>query len=92
MLVQEINTDGWIDNLVRFEPFSPEKLKELRTERRVTQDQLASESGISLSNIKKWESGVIWPSADNLLKLGKFFKVYFFLDWEKTSLPDDEAN
>lgn len=48
-------------------------LKELRTERRLSQMELSSATGISQSAIAKWELGKTEPSASALVTLSKFF-------------------
>ena len=48
-------------------------LKELRAERGLSQMELSSATGISLSAIAKWELGKTEPSASALVTLSKFF-------------------
>ena len=48
-------------------------LKELRTERKLSQMELSSATGISQSAIAKWELGKTEPSASALVTLSKFF-------------------
>lgn len=48
-------------------------LKELRAERRLSQMELSSATGISQSAIAKWELGKTEPSASALVTLSKFF-------------------
>ena len=50
-------------------------LYRLRTNRNLTQQQLAKESGIRYGVIKKWEIDATTPNAENLKKLSKFFDV-----------------
>jgi transcriptional regulator with XRE-family HTH domain len=50
-------------------------LKELRSEKNLSQDKLAQELGISQSAIAKWELGKTEPTAGALLLLSKYFGV-----------------
>ena len=50
-----------------------ERLKELRTERNMSQMDLALATGISQSAIAKWELGKTEPTATALILLAKFF-------------------
>ena len=51
-----------------------ERLKMLRQELNLTQNQLAEETKISRSVISEWESGLKIPRLDSLIKLAEFFK------------------
>lgn len=51
------------------------KLKELRKEKNISQEQLANELNISRQAISKWESGKAYPDIDNLILLRKIFGV-----------------
>ncbi|MDU7954642.1 MAG: helix-turn-helix transcriptional regulator [Clostridium perfringens] len=51
------------------------KLKELRKEKNISQEQLAKELNISRQAISKWESGKAYPDIDNLILLRKIFGV-----------------
>jgi len=50
-------------------------LIELRHEKDLTQKQLAEKTGLSLSIIRKWETGDREPSGKALIILSKFFEV-----------------
>jgi len=50
-------------------------LKELRTEKELSQKQLAEEIAISQSAIAKWELAKTEPTASALVLLSKFFIV-----------------
>ena len=52
-----------------------ERLKELRSEKGLTQEQLANELNISRYKITKWESGSTKPNINNLIQLAIFFDV-----------------
>ncbi len=51
------------------------KLQELRKNKGLTQEQLASELYVSRTAISKWESGRGYPSIDSLKIIAKFFSV-----------------
>lgn len=63
-----------------------EKLKELRKEKGLTQEELASKIYVSRTLISKYESGTIIPTKDNIEKLALFFNV------DKSDLMSKEAN
>ncbi len=50
-------------------------LKELRLEKKLTQQKLASEIGVSQKAIDYWERGVNEPKACYVVKLADFFDV-----------------
>lgn len=52
-----------------------EKLQQLRTERNLTQEQLAEQLYVSRTAISKWESGKGYPNIESLKCLSKFFAV-----------------
>lgn len=52
-----------------------ETLKELRTDRGLSQQQLADELKISQSAIAKWELSKTEPVASMIVKLAKYFDV-----------------
>lgn len=65
----------------------PDKLKQLRKSRGLSQQALADEIHISRSAIAKWENGLGIPSADGLDALINYFGVdpdYFVTDEAKT--------
>lgn len=51
------------------------KLKELRTARGISQEELAELVNVSRQTVSKWENGIVQPSADNLVRLGQVFQV-----------------
>lgn len=51
------------------------KLRELRKQRGITQEQLALTLGVSSRTIKHWEHGSRTPSVFSLLALARYFKV-----------------
>ena len=51
------------------------KLQELRKNKGLTQEQLASELYVSRTAISKWESGRGYPSIESLKIIAKFFSV-----------------
>ena len=52
-----------------------EKLKELRKQKELTQEELAEVLFVSRTAISKWESGRGYPSIDSLKVIAKFFGV-----------------
>ena len=57
------------------ELFFGERVKELRTEKGLTQDQLGEIFNVRGATISRWESGQIEPDFRTLLKLADFFEV-----------------
>lgn len=52
-----------------------EKLKQLRSSRSMTQEQLAQALFVSRTAISKWESGRGWPSIDSLKAISRYFSI-----------------
>ena len=52
-----------------------ERLKELRNEKGLTQDQLAEATGLSQSALANWENGKRSPAAYAIMTLAKYFGV-----------------
>lgn len=50
-----------------------EKIAKQRKENNYTQEQLAEILGVSRQSISKWESDIVYPETDKLLRLGKLF-------------------
>lgn len=67
-----------------------DKIRYYRIARELTQVDLAEKSGINVSTIKKYETGVIVPKTDNLLKIAKALDVsiYQFLEFDIQTLGD----
>lgn len=53
----------------------PERLKELRLKKGLTQKEIAEEFGIKQPNYQQWESGKRKPSSETLEKFANFFDV-----------------
>ena len=51
-----------------------ERLKALRNEKNVTQEQMAEETQLSQAGIAKWETGDRTPTMECLIILAKYFK------------------
>lgn len=51
------------------------RIKELRTEKKLGQNQLADLLGVSNASISYWETGKQVPSAEVIFKLAQFFGV-----------------
>lgn len=62
----------------------PDKLKKLRKEKGLTQEELASKIFVSRSLIARYENGSVMPSKENLEKLSLVFnlKISDFIDEE----------
>ena len=52
-----------------------ERIKELRTEKKLTQSQLATHINFGHAIVGFWESGKRKPAADAIIALCKFFNV-----------------
>ena len=52
-----------------------EKLRILRTEKNLTQKQIADRIGLAISAVSSYESGTRYPSYDVLVKLAYIFHV-----------------
>ncbi len=52
-----------------------EKLRDLRQQRHLTQQQLAKKLGVHQKSIKNWENGDSKPSIDNLINICDMFNV-----------------
>lgn len=63
----------------------PDKLKKLRKEKGLTQEELASKIFVSRSLIARYENGSVMPSKENLEKLSLFFNLRLsdFIDEEE---------
>ncbi len=53
-------------------------IAELRKEKKMTQDELGEELGISGKTISKWECGINVPDFSNIERLSSFFQVSIF--------------
>ena len=51
------------------------RLKELREEARLTQEQLAEEIGVKKNTVYRWETGEYRPSDENALLVAHYLKV-----------------
>ena len=51
------------------------RLKELRTEKNLSQSSLAMAIGVTQKAIDFWEKGINEPKASYIIKLAKFFNV-----------------
>lgn len=52
-----------------------DKLKELRAQANLTQEDLANQIFVSRTLVSKWESGDRYPSKDNLARLAVLFQI-----------------
>lgn len=71
-----------------------EKLKELRKNKGVTQEELAKKIFVSRTLITKYESGAVYPTEDNLEKLAFYFgvPVSALLEEQEASVILDKRN
>lgn len=53
----------------------PERLRELRKEKGITQRELAQHMNVAVSTVTRWELDVQEPDYLTLIKLAKFFEV-----------------
>ena len=63
------------------------KIKKLRTDKKITLNQMANETGFSIDNIEKIESGEKHPSVGELLQISKALEIdsSFLLREQSTS-------
>ncbi len=52
-----------------------EMLKELRTERNMTQEFVAESVGVTRQAVSKWENGTSEPSTTNLIAIAKLYEI-----------------
>lgn len=52
-----------------------EYLKKLRSDNKLSQEQLAEKIGISRQSVSKWEQGISTPDTENLSKLAHLYSV-----------------
>lgn len=60
-----------------------EKIKDLRKERKISQEELSFELKVSRQTIHKWEKNIMQPNADSIRSLCNYFEIqadYFFKD------------
>ena len=71
-----------------------EKLKELRKNRGLTQEELAEALYVSRTAVSKWESGRGYPSIDSLKEISNYFSVSIddLLSGEKLLLIAEKEN
>lgn len=71
-----------------------EKIKQLRLEKNITQEQLADYLNISYQSVSKWERGVSQPDISLVVPIARFFNVtadeLFGLDFTETQAAIDE--
>ena len=52
-----------------------EKIYQLRTEKRMSQGDLAEALGVSRQSVSKWETGIAVPELDKLVRMSRVFEV-----------------
>jgi len=67
-----------------------EKIRELRKQRDVTQEQLAAFLGVTNQAVSKWESENGYPDIEYVVPIAEFFKVTtdFLLDYNPARIDD----
>ena len=68
-------------------------LRALRTEKGLTQEQLAEQVGVTRRSVSRWETGSNLPDLDVLLELADYYHVELreLLDGERKAVPIDTA-
>ncbi len=66
-------------------------IRELRKERRMTQEQLAEVMGVSTASVSKWESAQSAPELSMLMELADYFEVSVDMLMGHTIAPDQVA-
>lgn len=63
----------------------PERLKELRTKKKLSHIELGEKIGVNGSSISHWENGNVSPSLENVEKLVEFFGVtlHYLTGWDE---------
>lgn len=66
-------------------------LKTLRTEKGLTQEQLAEQVGVTRRSVSRWETGSNLPDLDILMELADYYQVELreLLDGERKNAPMD---
>ncbi len=89
-------TAGYISNRTEGQTMNQMKigklLKELRTEKNLTQEQLAESLNVSRRTVSRWETGFNLPDLDILVIMSDFYQVDLreLLDGERRSEKMDE--
>ena len=52
-----------------------EKIKQLRKDNNMTQEDLAEKLNVSRQTISKWETNIAIPDADNIVAISKLFNI-----------------
>lgn len=52
-----------------------EKIKQLRKDNNMTQEDLAEKLNVSRQTISKWETNITIPDADNIVAISKLFNI-----------------
>jgi len=69
-----------------------EKLRNLRKEKGMSQEDLAEVLGVSRQAVSKWESGQSYPEIESLIALGELFGVTLDSFMKETDLQKDAEN
>jgi transcriptional regulator with XRE-family HTH domain len=60
-----------------------EKIRQIRTDNGISQRELAKKLGLSNRAVSKWESGLSYPSTENLIRIAEVFSVPLEFFFEK---------
>ena len=52
-----------------------DKIKKLRKDNNMTQEDLAEKLNVSRQTISKWETNIVIPDADNIVSICKLFNI-----------------
>lgn len=69
----------------------PERLKELRKEKKLTQKELAEQIGIKQNSYSDWETGKNEPNLENIVKLSKILDTSTDFLLGKSSLSSSNS-
>jgi transcriptional regulator with XRE-family HTH domain len=70
------------------------KIKQLRSDAKLTQDGLANELKVANNTVSRWETGTYKPDLEDLEKLARYFKVSvlaFFPGEDPATKPELQA-
>ena len=70
----------------------PERLRELRLDRKIMAKAMADSLGISYRNYQRYETGEIDPPASKLVTLADFFNVSIDYLVGRTDIPNPDVN
>lgn len=94
-LPYHFGNDEFFWNPIYFGPlvmdFDNDVLKQFRTKRKFTQQQVADAVGVQLRTYQKWEKGEVKPDGYNLIRLMNFLNIESVQDFLK-NIPIEDSN